>query len=180
METAGTNHDAFRGSPRRNSILSASNMIQAPISTLLEYSGLFRTRTSPSLEAETLLSDDSPASGEVAIRIIGNNEQDALTDANALRDGQTPSATQVDPMAAAEGASQPTPADSPATDSTTRDSPYQRYDIQQAARWIEQILPFSLLLLVVFIRQHLQGISLSFIVYISPLSVFLYDLCLLI
>ncbi|XP_057969927.1 uncharacterized protein LOC131159217 isoform X2 [Malania oleifera] len=38
-----------------------------------------------------------------------------------------------------------------------RDSSYQRYDIQQAARWIEQILPFSLLLLVVFIRQHLQG-----------------------
>lgn len=34
---------------------------------------------------------------------------------------------------------------------------YQRYDIQQAARGIEQVLPFSLLLLVVFIRQHLQG-----------------------
>lgn len=41
--------------------------------------------------------------------------------------------------------------------SNNRDSSYQRYDIQQAARWIEQILPFSLLLLVVFIRQHLQG-----------------------
>ncbi|XP_078445003.1 uncharacterized protein LOC144714183 [Wolffia australiana] len=38
-----------------------------------------------------------------------------------------------------------------------RDSGYQRYDIQQAARWLEQILPFSLLLLVVFVRQHLQG-----------------------
>lgn len=36
-------------------------------------------------------------------------------------------------------------------------SSYQRYDLQQAARWFEQILPFSLLLLVVFIRQHLQG-----------------------
>lgn len=40
---------------------------------------------------------------------------------------------------------------------SNRDSSYQRYDIQQAARWIEQVLPFSLLLLVVFIRQHLQG-----------------------
>lgn len=39
----------------------------------------------------------------------------------------------------------------------SRDSPYQRYDIQQAARWAEQVLPFTLLLLVVFIRQHLQG-----------------------
>ncbi|XP_065027810.1 uncharacterized protein LOC135651562 isoform X2 [Musa acuminata AAA Group] len=38
-----------------------------------------------------------------------------------------------------------------------RDSSYQRYDIQRIAKWIEQILPFSLLLLVVFIRQHLQG-----------------------
>ncbi|XP_061339144.1 uncharacterized protein LOC133285860 isoform X2 [Gastrolobium bilobum] len=36
-------------------------------------------------------------------------------------------------------------------------SSYQRYDIQQIAKWIEQILPFSLLLVVVFIRQHLQG-----------------------
>ncbi|KAG6523132.1 RING finger and transmembrane domain-containing protein 2-like [Zingiber officinale] len=44
-----------------------------------------------------------------------------------------------------------------ATGGTSRDSVYQRYDIQQIARWIEQILPFSLLLLVVFIRQHLQG-----------------------
>lgn len=33
----------------------------------------------------------------------------------------------------------------------------QRYDLQQAARLIEQIIPFSLLLLLVFIRQHLQG-----------------------
>lgn len=38
-----------------------------------------------------------------------------------------------------------------------RDSANQRYNIQPIARWIEQILPFSLLLLVVFIRQHLQG-----------------------
>ncbi|OIW02524.1 hypothetical protein TanjilG_12838 [Lupinus angustifolius] len=36
-------------------------------------------------------------------------------------------------------------------------SSYQRFDIQQIAKWIEQILPFSLLLFVVFIRQHLQG-----------------------
>ncbi|KAL6131945.1 hypothetical protein ACLB2K_070317 [Fragaria x ananassa] len=35
-------------------------------------------------------------------------------------------------------------------------SAYQRYDIQQVAKWIEQVLPFWLLLLVVFIRQHLQ------------------------
>ncbi|KAK4776824.1 hypothetical protein SAY86_005512 [Trapa natans] len=38
-----------------------------------------------------------------------------------------------------------------------RDSVNQRHELQQVGRWIEQILPFSLLLLVVFIRQHLQG-----------------------
>jgi uncharacterized membrane protein len=44
------------------------------------------------------------------------------------------------------------------TENNSRDSSsYQRYDIQLVAKWIEQILPFSLLLLVVFIRQHLQG-----------------------
>lgn len=37
------------------------------------------------------------------------------------------------------------------------DSSSQSYDIQQIAKWIEQILPFSILLLVVFIRQHLLG-----------------------
>ena len=37
-----------------------------------------------------------------------------------------------------------------------RISSYQRYDIQQAARWIEQVLPSTLLLLVIFIRQYLQ------------------------
>ncbi|KAL4582634.1 hypothetical protein LXL04_007191 [Taraxacum kok-saghyz] len=42
------------------------------------------------------------------------------------------------------------------------DSAYQqRYDLQQVSRWIEQILPFSLLLLIVFIRQHLQGFGYS-------------------
>ncbi|KAH7677638.1 Zinc finger RING/FYVE/PHD-type protein [Dioscorea alata] len=46
---------------------------------------------------------------------------------------------------------------SPAAGGNGRDSSYQRYDIQQLARWVEQVLPFSLLLLVVFIRQHLQG-----------------------
>lgn len=46
--------------------------------------------------------------------------------------------------------------------STNAGSTYQRYDIQQVARWIEQILPFSILLLVVFIRQHLQGTSAYF------------------
>ncbi|GMN23265.1 hypothetical protein TIFTF001_000054 [Ficus carica] len=42
-----------------------------------------------------------------------------------------------------------------------RESSYQRYDIQNFARWFEQILPFTLLLLLVFIRQHYQGFSVA-------------------
>lgn len=38
-----------------------------------------------------------------------------------------------------------------------REGGSQRYDFQQLARWIEQVLPFTILLLMVFIRQHLQG-----------------------
>ncbi|KAJ6856037.1 hypothetical protein NC651_040599 [Populus alba x Populus x berolinensis] len=36
-------------------------------------------------------------------------------------------------------------------------SSYQIYDIQNLARWIEHVHPFSLLQLLVFVRQHLQG-----------------------
>lgn len=169
METSSTNNDTtFRGSPRRNSsILSASNLIQAPISTLLEYSGLFRPRpTSPSHEAAETTSlvnsssDDSPTmissgGGEVAIRIIGNEEQDA---AAAAESDITGTAAQSEALGGGS-ASSPTGegGESVTGGDAAASSPYQRYDIQQAARWIEQILPFSLLLLVVFIRQHLQG-----------------------
>eukprot|EP00850_Spirogloea_muscicola_P023039 SM000324S12596 [mRNA] locus=s324:72417:74747:- [translate_table: standard] len=37
-------------------------------------------------------------------------------------------------------------------------SPAQRYDLQQAARWLEQALPFALLLLMVFIWENAQGL----------------------
>ncbi|KAL6568728.1 hypothetical protein OROHE_004412 [Orobanche hederae] len=46
-------------------------------------------------------------------------------------------------------------------------SSYQRYDIQQAARWIEQVLPFALLLLVVFIRQHLHALGFCVAIWIA-------------
>lgn len=38
----------------------------------------------------------------------------------------------------------------------------QRSDVQDLARWIERVLPFSLLLLIVFIRQHFQGMCCCF------------------
>lgn len=54
-------------------------------------------------------------------------------------------------------------------DSSSSSSNYPRLDFQLIAKWVEQILPFSLLLLVVLIRQHLQGICFSCVVLRSVL-----------
>ncbi|XP_048139108.1 RING finger and transmembrane domain-containing protein 2 isoform X2 [Rhodamnia argentea] len=205
MEASGGNSDPYRGSSvtgssgsssssnsRRYSLLSASNLIQSPISTLLEYSGLLRTRPNH-LETEPLFhggvsgglhsrAEDSTVSsndGEVSIRIIGAGEQEhhreraglvvgqQTREAGATNEVSTRSSAAIEAAdgqgdarsGAGEGASQPGNGggDSEGGEANGRESSYQRYDIQQAARWIEQILPFSLLLLVVFIRQHLQG-----------------------
>ncbi|KAL5550379.1 hypothetical protein UlMin_000555 [Ulmus minor] len=200
MEAPGGSPDAYRSpssssSSRRFGLLSASNIIQAPLSALLEYSGILRGRSNYQ-ESEGLIGgrgstgfrdhlhgqvDESAAAandGEVSIRIIGaeqenereggglvvgqarevaGNQNEVSAQSTLASDGQGG----VD-RGAGEGVSQPLNgnADGEVGDgagANGRDSSYQRYDIQQAARWIEQVLPFSLLLLVVFIRQHLQG-----------------------
>lgn len=224
MEASGGNSDAYRTSSsssspsssstsnnsRRNGMhISASTLLRSPLSTLLEYSGILRTRSN-NPESDSLLnsgsqlgfhselSNDSaptPATtttnaGEVSIRIIGSAEHDHDRVGTALHsgpsvgqaesfsrpvsrsvsgssvlsslesqvdlrsdresgDGATNSNSAVDDADSAEGVG---------TNNRDSSSSYQRYDIQQAARWIEQVLPFSLLLLIVFIRQHLQGI----------------------
>ncbi|KAG8650031.1 E3 ubiquitin-protein ligase RNFT1 isoform X3 [Manihot esculenta] len=212
MEASGSNSDVYRGSSgvsnptnsnsRRNGILSASSIIQAPITALLEYSGLLRTTSSTHQETDPLINnsagihahrlDDSTATpaaaatannGEVAIRIIGAGEHEHDREGSGLVVGQLGAQSEVSvqqPLAgmesdvqgdsrndrvSGEGASQQSSSASgdgevaDGSGANGRDSSYQRYDIQQAARWIEQVLPFSLLLLVVFIRQHLQGVT---------------------
>ncbi|RXH82042.1 hypothetical protein DVH24_036383 [Malus domestica] len=212
MEGSGGNLDSLRASPgsssnRRYGVLSASNIIRAPISTLLEYSGILRGRSNHQ-EAESLINgrsaaafrdhhhsqlDQSPTTsndGEVSIRIIGAGEQEHDREGPGIVSGPLrevtvlPNDVSAPPMAgvatvalgtevvgqtdgrtdrtSGEGIPQSLngSADGEGGDGTGangRDSSYQRYDIQQAARGIEQVLPFSLLLLVVFIRQHLQG-----------------------
>ncbi|XP_044508617.1 RING finger and transmembrane domain-containing protein 2-like [Mangifera indica] len=205
MEASGTDPDAYRGTSgmsgnsRRYGMFSASNIIQAPISTLLEYSGLLRTRPNHQ-ESQSLISGgvssshinnhnrledltlNSTNNGEVSIRIIGAGEHEHEREGSAglvvgqPRDvsgqSETPSVSLESEnqgegrsgrgVVNGEGASQSSNGNGDAETGdgagvNGRDSSYQRYDIQQAARWIEQVLPFSLLLLVVFIRQHLQG-----------------------
>lgn len=140
---------------------------QSPVSTLLEYSGLFQVRPD-NPETEPLVADNSvtndssnvgggnSSSGEVSIRIVGAGEHQGIgvedeDDVSVMDGGEAGSVVE-----RGSGVDASTVPDDDAGNAS-RDSSYQRFDIQQVARWIEQILPFSLLLLFVFIRQHLQG-----------------------
>ncbi|KAH7841741.1 hypothetical protein Vadar_033697 [Vaccinium darrowii] len=176
--------------PRRIQFqFSTLSFLRAPVSTLLEYSGILRPR-SDHHEAEGLLSngdDSSPlrrrlsdagsqsasnSNGEVSIRIIGADgggfdETEETAIAGVAGDGGNNGSDdeeRVRVSSPSAGGAGTGPSDGEGGEGTgtgsngNRDtSPYQRYDIQQVARWVEQVLPFSLLLLVVFIRQHLQG-----------------------
>ncbi|CAH1445460.1 unnamed protein product [Lactuca virosa] len=95
--------------------------------------------------------------GEVSIRIMGDGEQEeghgddggesaVIGGDGGGREREMADSSDVDVRSGANG-----------SNSNSDSSNQQRYDLQQVSRWIEQILPFSLLLIVVFIRQHLQG-----------------------
>ncbi|KAM7262478.1 hypothetical protein ACFE04_000161 [Oxalis oulophora] len=202
MESSGgagsSSTDGYRGSPVTNSgsnnnnnnsrrYFSPSSIFQAPISALLEYSGLLGNNTRSNHETETLINntggfraEDSMvaapnSNGEVAIRIIGAGERENEREGSeGLVVGQDSDVSLQQPAVSVEdnrsGGGEGVSSQSGSGDgdlagdrqagTNGRDSSTnQRYDIQQAARWIEQVLPFSLLLLVVFIRQHLQGVT---------------------
>lgn len=202
METSSTSTEGFRnnGSRRYGMRFSAANVIQAPLSALLEYTGILRGRphyheiegTGGGSVRERA---DDGGGAEVSIRIIGAGEQIGAVQlqtngvetgsanvssnghlqassvglesaqtaggADISADGTGSSATMT-PLTISAGVNGETDAGNSNNTANGRDTAYQRYDIQQLARWIEQILPFSLLLLVVFIRQHLQGFFVTF------------------
>ncbi|KAL7585803.1 uncharacterized protein LOC111885353 [Lactuca sativa] len=164
-------------SSRRSTSSSAFPIVrflQAPVTTLFEYSGFLRPRSSnDNHESESLIphhhnhssSDSSTASssdgsnneGEVSIRIMGDGEQEeghgddggesaVIGGDGGGREREMADSSDVDVRSGANG-----------SNNNSDSSNQQRYDLQQVSRWIEQILPFSLLLIVVFIRQHLQG-----------------------
>lgn len=185
METSsGINSDSSSGAnnsnSRRNGVqFPLLRFFQAPVSTVLEYSGVLRPRPNDH-ERESLITDhrsngnsasetsNISGTGEVSIRIIGAGEHDreggddndesigeigGSIGADLGNSGDVGEVVGGERVSAAQTSSG---VDDDGSDSS-RDNSYQRYDIQQIARWVEQILPFSLLLLVVFIRQHLQG-----------------------
>lgn len=133
---------------------AALNLFRSPLSLLLEYSRVMSTSQESEQDSLTVNADSEArgptqlpnsalSTGEVSIQIIRQENGEATgagedNEGNAIGEGETV------PLVTSEG-------------STSRESSYQSYDIQQFARWVEQVLPFSLLLLVVFVRQHLQG-----------------------
>ncbi|XP_076934336.1 uncharacterized protein LOC143600568 [Bidens hawaiensis] len=131
--------------------------LQAPVTTVLEYSGVLRPRSNTEYhESESLIHDHHDTdigtgtagvsngdSGEVSIRIGADRDGEG----EGVSGGEREMADSSDVDGENGGGG------SHGGDSSSQ----QRYDMQQVSRWIEQILPFSLLLLIVFIRQHLQG-----------------------
>ncbi|CAA3032040.1 RING finger and transmembrane domain-containing protein 2-like isoform X1 [Olea europaea var. sylvestris] len=176
-DTSNSDSWPYSSSNRENSRIPFSPLrfFNSPVSSLLEYSGILRVRPDFHSDAQPLMSEatNNPVTinenslnstsnsndnnGEVAIRIIGAGEQDRIgivdnrgeSEQAGLGLGlEEPTGDFVDDNYGGSGSS---------NDTNRETSSSQRYDIQQAARWIEQILPFALLLLMVFIRQHLQG-----------------------
>ena len=140
--------------------LPSLNLFQSPLSLLLEYSGIFSNPAINQPRGILVNTDLQPplnptsGAGEVSIQIIGPVRGE---EGNA----QTPM-----PL---HGVEEEDPLTSTSTSNEERSSNSSyHYDVQRIARWFEHILPFSLLLLLVFIRQHLQGIL--FLLLQLPLS----------
>ena len=137
-------------------------IIRAPLLAFLENSGVFQTWPQSVSISDLEMQHDNGAE-EVSIRIMGGVEEESP--ANVVVDGggtvvgngeeemDNFSGRGVEEFRSGVGVDGQTPSPS---------STNNRYDIQNVAQWIEQILPFSLLLLVVLIRQHLQGIYFTF------------------
>ncbi|CAA0836657.1 RING/U-box superfamily protein [Striga hermonthica] len=147
----------------------AMRFVRSPVSSLIEYSGVVRLLRPDYYSEEALPlvaessrsaangvnpSDSGNSPGEVSIRILG--EQDGAEGGGDGEDGVGLGAS--GSMVGDDGANGDGPGASASGDAGNREgSSQRRYDVRRAARWVEQVLPFTLLLLIVFIRQHLQG-----------------------
>eukprot|EP00250_Pteridium_aquilinum_P022711 c25597_g1_i1 orf=161-1468(+) len=157
---------------RRRYDLDLSSILQAPVHALLELVGVSRAHSSFDNGASTIMSPLAGLAGgrsdtdaEVAIRITAMGEADQIRtpDSDSVVIGSS-SASSVPSL---DNATNPVSgslllAGAPGTENGPRLSvrhaeASQRYNFQQLARWTEQVLPFSVLLLMVFVRQHLQG-----------------------
>lgn len=160
--TGDSSRSSISSNSRRPGIqVAASNFIQGRLSALFEYSGFElggggRGGRSSSQETDYLHvgnsnNETSPISSH------GDEEEEeavSITIVGAAEAEHDNLAAHHHVPANPANVSLPDLTNSGGTTSTSS------YDFQYLASWAEQVLPFSLLLLLVFIRQHLQGISL--------------------
>ncbi|KAG6549560.1 hypothetical protein Mapa_008942 [Marchantia paleacea] len=208
MESSGSASEGIRtGISRRYGMPFASNLLPAPISAILEFSGLIRGRShyaevenqpsSGSSNGDSERNGDSGA--EVSIRIIGEQDgsrgSQGSANSHVRNSSENGASTSQVPLSSLLPTMRIPPAEngsislisprSPNTEErgevsdngntgTGREVGGQRYDFQQLARWIEQALPFTILLLMVFIRQHLHGFFVTF--WISAVMIKANDL----
>lgn len=186
--SAVTNINTSSNPARLRYNLSASNLIHTPLLTLLDYFGLLHNSpisppaTASNQQMQSLLrnppthfhdtaaapSTAAAAPEEVSISIIASEDDDdneeelssvVVADTGDDEDVESHSSPSTPLFSSPNATPQGEEGTGDANNNANGDSTNQRYGIQQIARWFEQILPFSLLLLVVFIRQHLQGTS---------------------
>ncbi|KAM0061174.1 putative transcription factor C2H2 family [Helianthus debilis subsp. tardiflorus] len=116
-------------------------IIRPPLLLFLEHAGVFHTQSQAVSGSDGEMQPENVVTDEVSIRIMsGVDDDDEEVSVNAVADGGGGGGERMDDGQMPSGSLNS-----------------NRYDIQNVAQWIEQILPFSLLLLVVLIRQHLQG-----------------------
>ncbi|KAF3454777.1 hypothetical protein FNV43_RR05225 [Rhamnella rubrinervis] len=179
--------DGERSGNSRRFGIQIPGFIRAPLTVLLEQAGVFgpprsvsqgthglvinrnsrhrAPRSTVQVEEEEEEEGDVMVEEEVSIRIIGAGEHEVeRTSVDGANVNGGSGNSNAAPSSGNEGREDDGDDEfgsgSGAT-SNSGDSSYQRYDIQHLARWFEQILPFSLLLLLVFIRQHFQGFSVT-------------------
>ncbi|KAJ9548630.1 hypothetical protein OSB04_021173 [Centaurea solstitialis] len=169
MERSSSTSNLSSNSSSRSGLrFRLREIIRAPLLAFLEHSGVFHTRPQPVSVSDLEMQHDNVIGNglgngaeEVSIRIMGGVEEEVA--ANAVADGggtvgdgegqmDNFSGRGVEELRSGVGVNGVVDGQTPSPSSTNN-----RYDIQNVAQWIEQILPFSLLLLVVLIRQHLQG-----------------------
>nr|POE57513.1 ring finger and transmembrane domain-containing protein 1 [Quercus suber] len=102
---------------------------------------------SDSQETADQIEDEDEEEEELSIRIVGATESEAE---------HFMAHSEHEQSASDAGNGSP---DDLTNSGRSSSSSSSRYDLQHLAKWVEEILPYSLLLLVVFIRQHLKGFA---------------------
>lgn len=163
---------------RYSSLLSTFQFLQAPLSSLVSHYLPIPQNPNPDFTFSNESDVSNNGATEVSIQIMadhdpnhsdhGNNDDGVgqlgvnessgsviVGEIGSLGDGEGEDRSLI---RSSSGTQQNVASSGDDSDSAPLSSSYEhRYDLQQAARLIERIIPFSFLLLLVFIRQHLQG-----------------------